>query len=55
MTRSTPITPAALRRTVEAIRHLESTVTGAQGIEGVILRSRVYKARGPPLVREAPC
>ena len=30
--------PAALRRTVEAIRHLESTVTGAQGIEGVILR-----------------
>lgn len=30
--------PAALRRTLEAIRHLESTVTGAPGIEGIVLR-----------------
>jgi nucleoside-diphosphate-sugar epimerase len=30
--------PSALRLTVEAIRHLESTVIGAPGIEGIVLR-----------------
>jgi 2-alkyl-3-oxoalkanoate reductase len=30
--------PAALRRTLEAIRYLEATVIGASGIEGMVLR-----------------
>jgi nucleoside-diphosphate-sugar epimerase len=30
--------PAALRKTLMAIRHLETTVTGAPGIEGIVLR-----------------
>jgi nucleoside-diphosphate-sugar epimerase len=32
------IPPAALRQTLEAIRHLEARVTGASGIEGLVLR-----------------
>ncbi len=33
-----PDPPAELRRTLDAIRHLEAAVLGAQGIEGVVLR-----------------
>ena len=33
-----PDPPAQLRRTLEAIRHLEAAVLGAEGIEGVVLR-----------------
>ena len=33
-----PDPPAQLRRTLDAIRHLEATVVGAEGIEGVVLR-----------------
>jgi nucleoside-diphosphate-sugar epimerase len=33
-----PDPPAALRRTLDAIRHLESAVLGAEGLEGVVLR-----------------
>jgi nucleoside-diphosphate-sugar epimerase len=33
-----PDPPAELRRTLDAIRHLESAVLGAEGIEGVVLR-----------------
>jgi nucleoside-diphosphate-sugar epimerase len=33
-----PDPPAQLRRTLDAIRHLESAVLGAEGLEGVVLR-----------------
>jgi nucleoside-diphosphate-sugar epimerase len=33
-----PTPPAALRTTLEAIRHLEDAVTGARGTEGIVLR-----------------
>jgi 2-alkyl-3-oxoalkanoate reductase len=33
-----PDPPAELRRTLDAIRHLEGAVLGAEGIEGVVLR-----------------
>jgi nucleoside-diphosphate-sugar epimerase len=33
-----PDPPAALRRTLDAIRHLEAAVLGAEGLEGVVLR-----------------
>ncbi len=33
-----PNPPAQLRRTLDAIRHLESAVLGAEGLEGVVLR-----------------
>ena len=33
-----PDPPARLRQTLDAIRHLESAVLGAEGIEGVVLR-----------------
>ena len=33
-----PDPPAELRRTLDAIRHLESAVLGTEGIEGVLLR-----------------
>jgi len=33
-----PDPPAKLRRTLDAIRHLEAAVLGAEGIEGVVLR-----------------
>ncbi|HEV2921551.1 MAG TPA: NAD(P)-dependent oxidoreductase, partial [Actinomycetota bacterium] len=33
-----PDPPAQLRRTLDAIRHLESAVLGAEGVEGVVLR-----------------
>jgi nucleoside-diphosphate-sugar epimerase len=33
-----PDPPAELRRTLDAIRHLEAAVLGAKGIEGVVLR-----------------
>jgi nucleoside-diphosphate-sugar epimerase len=33
-----PNPPAAMRTTLDAMRHLQSTVTGAQGIDGVVLR-----------------
>ena len=33
-----PDPPAELRRTLDAIRHLESAVLGTEGIEGVVLR-----------------
>jgi nucleoside-diphosphate-sugar epimerase len=33
-----PDPPAELRRTLDAIRHLESAVLGAAGLEGVVLR-----------------
>ena len=33
-----PDPPAQLRRTLDAIRHLESAVLGTEGIEGVVLR-----------------
>jgi nucleoside-diphosphate-sugar epimerase len=33
-----PDPPAQLRRTLDAIRHLESAVLGAEGMEGVVLR-----------------
>jgi nucleoside-diphosphate-sugar epimerase len=33
-----PDPPAQLRRTLDAIRHLEAAVVGAEGIEGVVLR-----------------
>jgi 2-alkyl-3-oxoalkanoate reductase len=33
-----PDPPAGLRRTLEAIRHLEAAVLGAEGLEGVVLR-----------------
>jgi len=33
-----PEPPAAFRRTLEAIRHLESAVTGKTGLEGLVLR-----------------
>src|SRR5262245_15046511 len=33
-----PDPPAELRRTLEAIRHLESAVLGAEGLEGLVLR-----------------
>jgi nucleoside-diphosphate-sugar epimerase len=33
-----PNPPAELRRTLDAIRHLESAVLGAEGLEGVVLR-----------------
>jgi nucleoside-diphosphate-sugar epimerase len=33
-----PDPPAELRRTLDAIRHLEAAVLGAEGIEGVVLR-----------------
>jgi nucleoside-diphosphate-sugar epimerase len=34
-----PDPPAELRRTLDAIRHLESAVLGAEGLEGVVLRA----------------
>jgi nucleoside-diphosphate-sugar epimerase len=33
-----PDPPAPFRRTLEAIRHLEAAVTGAEGVEGLVLR-----------------
>jgi nucleoside-diphosphate-sugar epimerase len=36
--RMDPSPPAAMRRTMAAIRYLESTVLGASGLEGVVLR-----------------
>jgi hypothetical protein len=33
-----PAPPAAMRTTMEAIRHLEEAVTGAEDIEGLVLR-----------------
>jgi len=33
-----PDPPAELRRTLDAIRHLESAVLGAEGLEGIVLR-----------------
>jgi nucleoside-diphosphate-sugar epimerase len=33
-----PDPPAAIRRTLDAIRHLEAAVLGAEGLEGVVLR-----------------
>jgi nucleoside-diphosphate-sugar epimerase len=41
-----PEPPASVRSTIEAIRHLERAVTGADGIEGVVLRYGFFYGPG---------
>jgi nucleoside-diphosphate-sugar epimerase len=41
--------PPALRRTLEAVRHLEATVLGTQGVEGVVLRYAGFYGPGTSL------
>jgi 2-alkyl-3-oxoalkanoate reductase len=41
--------PPALRRTLEAIRHLETAVLGAQGMQGVVLRYAGFYGPGTSL------
>jgi nucleoside-diphosphate-sugar epimerase len=41
--------PGALRRTLEAIRYLESTVTGSSDLEGVVLRYGAFYGRATGL------
>ena len=43
-----PNPPPTIRRTLEAIRSLESTVTGEKALEGVVLRYGPYMVLGPP-------
>jgi nucleoside-diphosphate-sugar epimerase len=47
-----PNIPAAMRETFEAIRHLEDAVTGADSIEGVVLRYGGFYGPGTSLSRE---
>src|SRR4029453_5013344 len=42
-----PDPPGQLRRTLDAIRHLESAVLGTEGIEGVVLRYGGFYGPGP--------
>jgi len=44
-----PEPPRELRRTLEAIRYLEHTVTGSSGIDGVVLRYGAFYGRGTGL------
>jgi 2-alkyl-3-oxoalkanoate reductase len=44
-----PNPPAALRRTLEAIRHLEASVLGSEGLEGVVLRYGAFYGPGTSL------
>lgn len=41
-----PDPPAPFRRTLEAIRHLEAAVTGAEGLEGIVLRYGAFYGPG---------
>jgi 2-alkyl-3-oxoalkanoate reductase len=44
-----PDPPAALRSTLAAIRHLENAVTGAEGVEGIVLRYGGFYGPGTSL------
>jgi 2-alkyl-3-oxoalkanoate reductase len=44
-----PDPPKGLRSTLEAIRHLETSVTGAEGLEGVVLRYGPFYGPGTSL------
>jgi 2-alkyl-3-oxoalkanoate reductase len=44
-----PDPPAALRSTLDAIRHLENAVTGAEGVEGIVLRYGGFYGPGTSL------
>jgi nucleoside-diphosphate-sugar epimerase len=44
-----PDPPAAMRDILDAIRHLETTVVGAQGLEGVVLRYGPFYGPGTSL------
>ncbi len=41
-----PNPPAAMRRTLDAIRHVERAVLGAEGLEGLVLRYGGFYGRG---------
>lgn len=41
-----PSPPATMRRTLDAIRHVESAVPGAEGVEGVVLRYGFFYGPG---------
>lgn len=41
--------PEALRRTLEAIRHLEAAVLGAEGLDGIVLRYGAFYGPGTSL------
>lgn len=49
-----PDPPRALRATVEALRHLETSVTGAEGMEGLVLRYGVFYGPGTGFAVEPP-
>jgi nucleoside-diphosphate-sugar epimerase len=44
-----PDPPAAMQRTVEAMRHVESTVTGAEDLQGLVLRYGGFYGPGTSL------
>lgn len=44
-----PDPPKQLRRTLEAIRHLEAAVTGADGLDGLVLRCGAFYGPGTSL------
>lgn len=47
-----PDPPTQFRRTLDAIRRLEAAVTGAEGIEGVVLRYGAFYGPGTSIARE---
>jgi nucleoside-diphosphate-sugar epimerase len=47
-----PDPPAGMGRTLDAIRHLEATVLGAEGIEGVVLRYGAFYGPGTSLAED---
>jgi nucleoside-diphosphate-sugar epimerase len=47
-----PDPPEQFRRTLEAIRHLEAVVTGAEGIEGMVLRYGAFYGPGTSIAPE---
>jgi nucleoside-diphosphate-sugar epimerase len=47
-----PDPPAQFRRTLAAIRHLEGTVAGAEGLEGVVLRYGAFYGPGTSIALE---
>ena len=47
-----PDPPKAFRRTLDAIRHLEEAVTGAEGLEGVVLRYGGFYGPGTSLAAD---
>lgn len=49
-----PSPPATMSRTLEAIRHLESSVPAAAGMEGVVLRYGFFYGPGTPIAANGP-